>query len=75
MKIECLVTIDLNSSQRATFVLQSVQLDDQGFVQSRVEGTQLCATINADSVPSLLHTLDDYLACVTVAEGMVKKKE
>lgn len=72
--IECTVCIELHTATQARHVLQAVQLDDQGFVHSSVTGRRLRATITASSVPALLHTLDDYLACVTVAEGVVKKR-
>ncbi len=75
MTIECTVSIQFESKSQAQHVLKSVQLDDQEFVHSQVEGKTLQATITASSVPSLLHTLDDYLACVTVAEGIVTKKK
>lgn len=73
--ISCSVSIEFASATQANHVLQAIQLDDEGFVQSRVEGTRLHAEISSESVPSLLHTLDDYLACVTVAGGIVGTKK
>lgn len=75
MTIECNVSIDLETPTQAEHVLKSVQLDDQGFVSSRVQGKFLVAEISAPTVASLLQTLDDYLACVTVAAGILIKKK
>jgi tRNA threonylcarbamoyladenosine modification (KEOPS) complex Pcc1 subunit len=74
MTIECTVSIEFKTQVQAQHVLQSIQLDDEGFVQSSIDGNQLQAAITAPSVSSLLHTLDDYLACVTVAQDVVQKK-
>ena len=43
------------------------------FVSSKINGKKLEAEIMATSVSSLLHTLDDYLACVSVAIKVVDK--
>jgi hypothetical protein len=38
-----------------------------------VKGKTLEAVVESSSISSLLHTLDDYLACVSVAADIVKK--
>jgi hypothetical protein len=68
------LSLEFGSEKEAGRVLESVRVDDEGFVRSRVEGSRLEAEIEASSVPSLLHTLDDYLACVGVAAALLKKK-
>ena len=73
MKAFCTITLEFENAQKAKKVLQSIQADDQGFVKSTVKGKILEATIESRSVSSLLHTLDDYLACVSVAADIVKK--
>ncbi|KAA0005455.1 MAG: hypothetical protein DRM98_04230 [Thermoplasmata archaeon] len=67
MKVLCDVVIDLGDKVKVENVLRSVKVDDFDFVDSRVEGDCLVAHMEADSVSSLLHTLDDYLSCVSVA--------
>jgi tRNA threonylcarbamoyladenosine modification (KEOPS) complex Pcc1 subunit len=73
MKALCTVTLEFKSAKQAKKVLQSIQTDDQGFVQSKVKGKTLEAVVESKSVASLLHTLDDYLACVSVAADIVRK--
>jgi len=73
MKALCTITLEFENPQKAKKVLQSIQADDQGFVKSTVKGKILEATMESRSVASLLHTLDDYLACVSVAADIVKK--
>jgi hypothetical protein len=51
-----------------------VVLDNQGYIDSCVRDKAIVARVEADSLRSLLHTLDDFMACVAVAEGIVLKK-
>ena len=73
MKISCQVTIEYDKAVKAEKVLRSITVDDVGFVKSTLKGSILTATIDSASVSSLLHTLDDYLACLSVAEKIVDK--
>lgn len=73
MKAECILILEFKNEEIVKKVLQSIQQDDQGFVQSSAQGKKLTAVVKSTSVPSLLHTLDDYLACVSVADQLVKK--
>ena len=73
MKVKCSLSIDLDDVKKAEAVLKSVQVDDFDFVKSKINKKQLEAVIESDSVSSLLHTLDDYLACVSVAMKILDK--
>jgi len=73
MKATCELTIECTNSETAKNILGSITIDDQGFVHSTRKGNTIQATIEATSVASLLHTLDDYLACASVAEKIVNK--
>jgi hypothetical protein len=73
MKAVCTLRLEFKNAEQAKKVLQSIQADDQGFVTSKVMGTTLEAVVESSSVASLLHTLDDYLACVSIATDIVKK--
>ena len=73
MKICCDVVIDYDDIEKVQTVLRSTQVDDFDFVRSKVNGNRLEATIESTSLSSLIHTLDDYLACISVAEKIVDK--
>ena len=73
MKALCTLTIEFESPEKAKKVLRSIQTDDHGFVKSKQSGKTLEAVVESTSVASLLHTLDDYLACVSVADEIVNK--
>jgi hypothetical protein len=73
MKVLCNLTLEFESVIKAKKVLRSIQTDDQGFVKSTTKGKTLQAVIESTSVSSLIHTLDDYLACASVADDIVNK--
>ena len=73
MKVLCTLTLEFESVKKAKKVLQSIQADDQGFVKSTTKGKTLQGVVESTSVSSLIHTLDDYLACVSVANDIVNK--
>jgi len=73
MKVTCDVVIEYDDAKKTENVSRSIEVDNLGFVESQINGRQLEAHIESKSISSLLHTLDDYLACVSVAEKIVDK--
>jgi tRNA threonylcarbamoyladenosine modification (KEOPS) complex Pcc1 subunit len=73
MYITCEIVIEFNNNKKVKTILKSIEVDNFDFVKSKVNGKKLEAYIKSKSVTSLLHTLDDYLACVSVAMNMVDK--
>ena len=73
MDVSCDIVIEFDDTDKVKNVLKSIEVDNFDFVNSKVNGKKLEATIKASSVSSLLHTLDDYLACVSVAMKVVDK--
>ena len=73
MKVNCDIVIDFDDIIKVKTVLKSIKVDDFDFVKSKANGKRLEAKIETNSVSSLIHTLDDYLACVSVAIKVVDK--
>jgi hypothetical protein len=73
MKVTCDVVIEYDDVKKTETVLKSIEVDNLGFVKSQTNGKHLEARIESKSISSLLHTLDDYLVCVSVAEKIVDK--
>jgi hypothetical protein len=74
MKVKCNLSIEYESKEKTDKVLRSIKVDDFDFVLSKQNGKKIETKIESKSVSSLLHTLDDYLACISVAEKIVDKK-
>ena len=71
MKISCTLEFDYDSEDEAQAVAKAVEVDNEGFVNMIVEGKRIISTAESESISSLIHTLDDFLACVSVAERVV----
>ncbi|HSV42630.1 MAG TPA: KEOPS complex subunit Pcc1 [Methanomassiliicoccales archaeon] len=71
MAVRCSIEIDFKGPKEALAVLRSIELDNGPYASVKVSGNVLIIEADAKSMPSMLHTLEDLLACVKVAEGMV----
>jgi tRNA threonylcarbamoyladenosine modification (KEOPS) complex Pcc1 subunit len=68
MRIQCTIELEFRDEDTARNVLGAVRPDDEGYIESRVEGNRLVAVAESDSILGLRNTVDDYLACVSLAE-------
>jgi tRNA threonylcarbamoyladenosine modification (KEOPS) complex Pcc1 subunit len=73
MKVTCNLKIDCKTKSNAEKVLKSIRIDDFDFVKSKINKNKIEAEIESESVSSIIHTIDDYLACVSVAKKVVDK--
>ena len=73
MDVACKIVIEFEDIKSVKNVQKSIKVDNYDFVESNINGKKLEATIKAKSVSSLLHTLDDYLSCVSVAVKVLDK--
>lgn len=73
MKISCDIILEYKDEKTADIILKSIEVDNFNFISANKLNNKLSACIETDSISSLLHTLDDYLACVSVAEKIVDK--
>jgi len=70
-EVHCRIRFEFQDESSSSSILQALEVDDQDFVTTRVEGKTLIMETRCDSVGKLIHTLDDYLSCIQVAEGSV----
>jgi len=68
MRVRCRLELEYPDKKLAELVYKSVKVDDDGFISSSLKENVLVAEMEAESPSSLLHTLDDYLSCISVAE-------
>jgi hypothetical protein len=73
MKVTCNLQFHYDDPKKAEKVIRSLKVDDLDFVDSKVTGDLLEVVIESRSLSSLIHTLDDYLACLSVAEKIIDK--
>lgn len=75
MKVSCMVELNYDSSKQAEHVFESVQVDDASFMKTTVRNNIIQTRIQTSCISSMLHTVDDLLACVRVAEKITEKNE
>jgi hypothetical protein len=61
------LTLRFETAEQARRVAKALEPDNEGFLKTALKGRTLYAEADAASIPALLHTLDDYLACLSVA--------
>lgn len=72
--VRCRLNLEFPSKEAAERVHGSVSLDNEGYLKTWLEGNAIVAEIEAQSLNSLLHTLDDFLSCTSLAERVIAKK-
>lgn len=59
---------EYGSEKVAQAVLKALAPDNEGYVESRIDGSTLHFTLRADTVGTLKNGADDLLACLRIAE-------
>lgn len=72
MKITCKLEFSYDSKEEAETIAKAVEVDNYQFVKTTLDGKRIISMAESKSIPSLIHTLDDFLACVGVAERVVE---
>lgn len=70
MSVECEIEMDLESEEQARAIMKAIELDNGPYAKASVDGRTIRLECEARSMPSMLHTLEDLLACIRVAEEM-----
>jgi tRNA threonylcarbamoyladenosine modification (KEOPS) complex Pcc1 subunit len=73
-RVRCELVLRFPSRDCADKVFHAVEQDNSGYVDAKQEDETIVASIEAATLKSLLHTLDDFLSCVSVAERIVSKE-
>ncbi len=68
MKSTCTLEIELSNNETANNIAKALELDNAGYIETRIEGCTIFATAQAEDIMTLRNTIDDYLACLTVAQ-------
>jgi len=73
MKCDCDFSLEFEDADQAKKILESVRLDNGEWISARLEGRRIVCHASSDSVGGLLHTAEDFLSCISLAERMAKK--
>jgi tRNA threonylcarbamoyladenosine modification (KEOPS) complex Pcc1 subunit len=75
MEIECELVFEYDTHEEAVSIMKAVELDNEGFLDTRIEDNKVISRVKANNLSSLQHTLDDYLACLSVAEKVISSRK
>ena len=73
MKIQCTLNFQYQNQTEADYVVNAVKVDNYNFVKTEVKNNKIVSNIESKTISSLIHTLDDYLSCMSLAERVVSK--
>lgn len=73
MRINCEILLNYKNEKIAKTVFKSVEADNFDFVKGNISGKNLITNIESGSISSIQHTIDDYLACISVAGKIADK--
>ena len=71
-RIRASMVLYYKSSEEARNNLKSVDVDNYNFVKCRRDKNKIRCKVESETVSSLLHTLDDFLACIILAEEVYR---
>ncbi len=75
MKITCKMLFEYKNKKNAENIAKTVGVDNYIFVKTEAKENKIISEIESKSISSMLHTIDDYLSCVGVAEKMMDKTQ
>ena len=72
MTIICSFKLEYETPEEAQAIAAALQPDSQGYLELEVDGSTVTAVAQAKKVSSMLHTINDFLSCLSVAEKIGK---
>jgi hypothetical protein len=72
VQVECRIELEYESERQAKNVASAISLDNGEYASTEVAGRRLIITSKAPTAPSMLHTIEDLMACLKVADQVVK---
>jgi hypothetical protein len=72
VEVRCRLELNYVDEREAEKVLKAVAVDNEGFVAARREGSSIISEISSENILSLVQTIEDYLACVSIAEKTIR---
>ena len=71
MKVKSKIWIRCKSKEEAKLINEAVRVDNERFIRSMAKENFIEAEAEAKDILSLLHTIDDFLACLSLAKESI----
>lgn len=73
--IDCELILEYDDEKTAQMIASSLEPDNEEYIHLEIEGNIITCTAEASSSMQLLHTMDDLLSCLSVAEKTLEKNQ
>ncbi len=73
MKIKATLTLKYKTEESASLIRNSLEIDNENYVESRINKDTINYKIDSESLGSFLATVDDLIASEIVAEKIINK--
>ncbi len=67
-RIRARLILEFETEERADRLLKSLEADNYEYIKCHREGRSIICEASSEKASSLLHTLDDFLACLIVSD-------
>ncbi len=67
------IVFSYESSEMAKAIFESIRVDNYQYVKCRLENEKIVCEAESSKASKLLHTLDDFISCVIVAEEVYRR--
>ncbi|MBI0584324.1 MAG: hypothetical protein ISF22_08875 [Methanomassiliicoccus sp.] len=72
MSVDCEIVLEYDDEKEAIAVLEAISPDNAPYAVAERNGRKITVRSRSNTCPQMLHTLEDLLACVKVAEETVQ---
>ncbi len=72
MSVDCVIELDYEDEKMAEAVLAAISPDNAPYAEAERVGSRVIVRSRSRNCPQMLHTTEDLLACIKVAEEAVQ---
>ena len=68
MKVKSKIELKFKTEKTAKITYKTLEVDNENFLDSKLEGNTITYEINSESLTTTLSTIDDLIACEILSE-------
>ncbi len=72
VSVECTIELEYGQEDEAMAVLNAISPDNAPYAEATLHGSKIIIRSLSHTCPQMLHTMEDLLACLRVAEETVQ---
>lgn len=75
MKVKSIIELEFKTPKMAKITYESLEVDNENFLDSKLENNKITYKINSDSLTTTLATIDDLITCEILSEKITSMKD